>query len=182
MDHVTWRCICGSVEAELPAKGNRIICYCGSCRGFVEDLGFGDRLDAEGGNELFQVAPDGVRIAKGSDQLVWMRLTDKGPLRWYTKCCNTPMVNTLSTRNLPFASFQVHELEPKEALPPVMARVNLKGASGHVDGERGSVLMLVLGLLGGAVKAHVTRRVVDNPFFDASGKPIGPRLDPAVSS
>ncbi|MDA9865410.1 DUF6151 family protein [bacterium] len=179
MDHITWRCTCGEVEATLPSHGNRIICYCGSCRAFVEQLDAGNRLDQQGGNELFQVAPDGVRLTKGIDQLVWMRLTEKGPLRWYAKCCRTPMANTLSSRALPFASFQVHELNPKAALPAVKARVNLAGALGQVDGEKGSLSKLVLGLLGNAAKAHIMRRVAQNPFFGVDGKPVGPRLQPS---
>ena len=173
-----WTCTCGKVAAEVPVRGNHVFCYCKSCREFAEVLGHAERLDTQGGSALFQVSPSDVHFLKGKDQLVWMRLTEKGPLRWYTRCCKTPFANTLSTRTLPFASIQVHELEPKGALPPVKARLNLKGATGHVTGEKGSVLALVMSVLTGAAMAHITRRTADNPFFGADGKPAGAELDP----
>lgn len=174
MTHVTWSCECGQVEATMPAKGNRIICYCESCRAYVAKLGCSDRLDAWGGNELLQTAPQDVTVTKGAEHMVYMRLTEKGPLRWYAECCDTPMVNTLATRSLPFASFQVHDLEPKEALPPLRGMVNLSGATGRIDNvKKAFVPGMIVGLLFGAAKAHLTGKVKKNPFFDASGAPIG---------
>ena len=177
MDHAIWQCGCKAVQAEVPAKGNRILCYCASCREFVERLGKGDRLDSAGGSDLMQVSPDGVHITQGIDHLRWMRLTEKGPVRWYASCCNTPMVNTLATRGLPFASFQTHDLTPKEALPPVRAHVHLKGATQRVEDPKGSFISLVFSLLGSAAKARVTGRWRNNPFFDDDGKLIGSRQE-----
>ncbi len=178
MTHVTWSCECGLVEAEVPAKGNRIICYCESCRAFVVKLGCEDRLDAQGGNELLQTAPDEVSITKGTEHIVHTRLTEKGPMRWYAGCCDTPMANTLPTRTLPFASFQVHDLKPQETLPPLTGMVNLSGATGHIDNvKKASVAGLIGSLLAGAAKAYLTGKVKKHPFFDASGAPIGSRRD-----
>ncbi|MEM8802550.1 MAG: DUF6151 family protein [Pseudomonadota bacterium] len=178
MTHVTWQCDCGLVEAKVPAKGNRIICYCESCRAFVVKLGRGDRLDAQGGSELLQTQPKDVTLVKGAEHLAYTRLTDKGPARWYTRCCNTPMANTLPTRALPFASFQVHNLQPKSALPEVAGMVHLNGATGHIEHvKKASIGGLVASLLAGAFTAYVTGKVKQNPFFDASGAPIGPRQD-----
>ena len=178
MTHLIWSCECGQVEAEVPSKGNRIICYCDSCRTYVEKLGKGDRLVHPGsGNELFQTSPQGVRFKQGTERLRYMRLTEKGPLRWYASCCNTPVANTLSTRTLPFASFQVHDFEDKSKLPPVRAHVNLSGATAHVPKPHGSFYPLVFDILKGAAKAYLTGRVRQNPFFDASGQPVGARQD-----
>ena len=178
MADVTWSCECGLVEAKLPAKGNRIICYCESCRTFVAKLGRADRLDTWGGSELLQTMPQDVTFTKGAEHLVYTRLTDKGPLRWYAGCCDTPMANTLSTRSFPFASFQVHDLQPKDALPPLTGMVNLSGATGHVDPvKKVNTARLMLDLLAGAAKAYLTGTVKKSPFFDASGAPIGPRRD-----
>jgi len=201
MTHVTWQCECSLVEAKVPASGNRIICYCESCREFVAKLGCADRLDDQGGNELLQAQPKEVTITKGTERLVYTRLTEKGPARWYARCCNTPMANTLTTRALPFASFQVHDLEPKDALPPILGAVNLSGATGRVDlaermatptkyrrdtdaiptrkipSQRRTALRFVASVLGTAVSAYLTGKVKQNPFFDASGAPIGPRQD-----
>ena len=178
MDTVTWTCECGLVEARVPARGARVVCYCESCRAFVERLGCADRLDAEGGNDLFQVDPSEVKIVAGADRLAYLRVTEKGPLRWYATCCNTPMANTLATRAVAFASFQSHDLRPQEGLPEVGARVNLRGATGHVEGARGSVWPMILGLLGRTLRGYATGAWRRNPFFDASGKPIAVRADP----
>ena len=180
MVDVTWTCKCGAVEARVPTKGNRIVCYCESCRAFVSKLDAKERLNAQGGSELLQTKPQDVTITKGVEHLVHMHLTPKGPLRWYTRCCGTPMANTLTTRSLPFASFQVHDLEPKNNLPAFKGVVNLGGATGHVENaKRASVLALIASILGGAATAYLSGTVKKNPFFDPSGAPIGPRQDPA---
>ncbi len=109
---------------------------------------------------------------RGTEHLRWMRLTEKGPLRWYASCCDTPMANTLASAKFPFASFQVNELEPKSALPPVRAHVNLIGATAHVSAPKGSILPLMLSLLAKVAKARITGRWRNNPFFDDNDKPI----------
>ena len=174
-----WTCECGSVVAELPEGGTRIVCYCRSCRGFVERLGKGDRLDPAGGNDLLQLAPDGARFLKGVDKLAWMRITEKGPLRWYATCCNTPVANTLATPGIPFASFQTAFVAPQAALGPVRARVHLKGATAHVAGPTGSLLPLFAGVFWRIASARLSGRWRTNPFFGADGKPVAARREPA---
>ncbi|MEO0831290.1 MAG: DUF6151 family protein [Pseudomonadota bacterium] len=181
MDHATWTCDCGAVAAEIPVSGNRLVCYCSSCRGFVEDLNKPERLDAAGGNDLFQVDPRHVRLFKGTEHLRWMKRSPKGPMRWYAACCNTPMANTLSKRALAFASFQVADITPAEKLPDVGARVHLKGALARVEEPLGSVRPMIFSLLGRTVAGLVTGGYRRNPFFDSSGTPIAPRSDPDPS-
>lgn len=182
MQTSTWTCGCGAVEALVPLQGNRIVCYCESCRGFVEALQADERLDPAGGNDLIQVTPSEVAFKKGTEHLRWMKMSKKGPMRWYAVCCGTPMANTLSTRAIAFASFQVHDLAPQNELPEVSARVHLKGALSHVDGPKGSLGPLMRALLGRTVKSWVTGTWKRNPFFDTSGDPIAAREDPVSSS
>lgn len=175
---LTWGCECGAVQAELPTNGVRIVCYCQSCREHATRLGKHDRLDQWGGSDLMQVEPHKVSFTQGAEHLRRFRITEKGPLRWFTGCCNTPVANTLGSKNFPFASFQVHDAAPKDALPEISARVNLKGATSQVDAKSGSVLGLVAKFAGRAVKARINGNWKTNPFFDENGKPIGDRLDP----
>lgn len=177
MDHTIWRCRCKEVEAEVPTDGFRCVCYCKSCRGFAEACDASDQLDKWGGSDLIQVGADKVRIRKGVQNLAWTKMTEKGPLRWYTTCCKTPFVNTLATPALSFASVQVHNIQDQDALPPVRARVNLKGALGHVEGKRGSVWPMIAGLFWRALRARLSGRWRDNPFFDATGKPVAERQE-----
>lgn len=178
MGQATWRCHCGTVEAAVPTSGVRLVCYCASCRGFVERLGKADRLDAAGGNDLLQVAPDQVRFVKGTDHLAWLQITPKGPLRWYATCCGTPMANTVGTRQVPFASFQVADMSPAEHLPEVRARVHTKGAVGPIDGATGGLWPVLIGLAGRVIKARLTGKWRINPFFGQDGRPIAARRSP----
>lgn len=182
MAELTWRCRCEAVEAHLPRQGNRIVCYCKSCRSFVEQFGKAERLQAAGGSDLLQVEPQRVRISKGVEHLRWTQLTSKGPFRWYASCCGTPMANTLPTRAVAFASFQVHDIVETAALPDVRARVHLNGALAHVEPPHGSIRPLVFGLLRNTVKAWIDGGWRRHPFFNAAGKPVGPREDPAPST
>ena len=74
-----WSCSCGKVQGECVAgRGSRLVCYCESCRAFVENQGAGDILDAAGGNDLYQTAPEAFHFTQGTDLLAWTKLTEKG--------------------------------------------------------------------------------------------------------
>ena len=182
MTDLTWTCECGGVEVQVPAEGNRLVCYCESCRAFVETFGKSDRLDEAGGSDLLQVTPEQVSISKGAEHLRYLRLTEKGPLRWYASCCGTPMANTLGSRMVAFASFQTHDLQPQDKLPEIVARVNLKGALQRVKEPLGSARPLITSLIGRSIKSWVTGSWRRNPFFGSDGTPIAKREDPAQST
>ncbi len=168
-----WTCKCGEVEAEAePEKGVRLVCYCASCRKFVERLGAEERLDPAGGSDLWQTAPESVRITKGQANLAWVRLTKKGPLRWYATCCNTPMANTLDGIGLPFMTLQSWDFEDRDALGPVVARVKKKDATAHIEGDMGSMRRVIMAFAGRALKSRLSGGYRRNPFFDGEGKPI----------
>ncbi len=99
------RCRCGKVRGSVDdvarAKVNHGTCYCADCRAFAFFLNRPDILDAHGGTPIVQTAPARVRFTHGAEQLRCMRLSEKGLLRWYSACCNTPMGNMLSPR-VPF--------------------------------------------------------------------------------
>lgn len=182
MVDVTWTCGCGAVEANVPAAGKRLVCYCESCREFVERLGKTERLNAAGGSELLQVAPQEVTFTRGKENLRYLKITEKGPLRWYTSCCGTPMANTLGARWVSFASFQTWEMSPKERLPDQIAHVNLKGALQRVEEPLGSVRPLIAAIVGRTLMSLLTGGGRRNPFFGADGRPIAQREDPPQSS
>jgi hypothetical protein len=67
--------------------------------------------------------------------LACIRLRPKGLLRWYARCCRTPIGNTLATPKLSFVGLLHSCLGPDhesldEVFGPVTARV-------HTDGARG---------------------------------------------
>ncbi len=168
-----WTCNCGEVELSVaPGDGTRIVCYCGSCQRFANDFDAADTLDDAGGADLYQTAPETVKIVKGHNNLNWVKFTPKGPNRWYTTCCNTPMANSLGTRAIPFATILSHNIDDASDLGPVAARVNRKGATGHITGDPGSAGKAIRAFIWRALRSRVSGRYKQNPFFDADGKLI----------
>ncbi|MFT4197494.1 MAG: DUF6151 family protein, partial [Pseudoxanthomonas sp.] len=80
----------------------RATCYCRDCQAFARFLGQPGVLDAHAGTDIVPMAPAGLRITAGFDQVACMSLSPKGLLRWYAACCRTPLANTLRTPGLPY--------------------------------------------------------------------------------
>lgn len=66
-----------------------------------------------------------------------MRLSEKGLLRWYAKCCNTPIGNTLADYRISFIGL-LHDCLTRtgesldESFGPVRARSFTAAAHGNV--------------------------------------------------
>ena len=178
-----WTSRCGSVTAEVETHGGvRAVCYCCSCRDFALRTGAEDALDEAGGSDLYQVAPEAVRFLAGAEHLTWLRLSEKGPLRWYTTCCNTPVANTLGSRAIPFVTLQTHRLSEPSQLPDVSVRVFRRDATARApEGGKGATA-LYLNFAKRALRSWVTGGWRHNPFFDQEGNPIAPRDVSASSS
>jgi hypothetical protein len=142
----------------------------------VESLGAEDILDPAGGNDLVQMAPDAFRITQGQEHLAWTTMTEKGPTRWYTQCCNTPVANTLASPALPFLTLQTAYFTSPERTGTVVARVNKKGATARIEGEMGSMRSVLFAFFSRAVKARLTGSYRKNPFFDTKGQRIAARV------
>lgn len=172
MQPLRWSCTCGEVVAEVMSKGTRVICYCASCQAFARHLGRVDCLDEAGGSDLFQTLPEDVVILSGLEHLDCLRLTDKGPLRWFANCCNTPMCHTGVRRTLPLASLTVGGFSEPDRLGPPIARVNRKTALIRIEEGKGSWKMVVLRFIGRAIESYISLGFRHNPFFDMGGRPI----------
>jgi Family of unknown function (DUF6151) len=187
------RCACGAVHGLLrgvgPERGNRIVCYCDDCQAFAHYLGrAGEILDANGGTDIFQTSPARVAITGGADQLVCVRLTSKGLLRWYAGCCRTPIANTPPSAQLPFVGlihrFADHAGDGRSrdaVLGPVRARLFGRYALGDRRGlnadDRPPVRM-ILRLAASLLAARLRGEHRASPFFDPrSGEPVAaPRV------
>lgn len=192
MGNLTLRCRCGAfigTATQVSAKaGIRGVCYCDDCQAFARYLDAdGTTLDAQGGTDIFQMSPARLTVAQGLERLACVKVTPKGPLRWYADCCRAPIGNTAPTRQLPIvgmilSSVQARPQELDKVLGPVQARVMVRYAKGVVadsaptyDGFPPSHIARMLW------KILVWRIGGDHrrsPFFDSStGKPItSPRL------
>ena len=96
MNH-SLRCTCGKLRGHVsePEKGIHLMCYCKDCQAFANFLGKGaELLDAQGGSDIVAVHPRSVHFTEGQGELACMSLSPNGLLRWYARCCNTPIANT----------------------------------------------------------------------------------------
>ena len=174
------RCRCGTLQGHVRvgARANRGLCYCRDCQAFAHFLGHAaDILDPLGGTDVIQTLPACVQLTAGADALACMRLTPNGLLRWYAKCCNTPVGNTLPNFKLSFVGL-VHSclLDPATSLDasfgPVRMRVNTKGAKGAVRAEPLATVAAALRLVTGMARARLDGTYRRTPFFHADGSPV----------
>jgi hypothetical protein len=174
------RCRCGQVRGLLKATSpsNRCICYCTDCQAFVRHLRAPDVLDSRGGTDIIQVPSSNLVFTQGAENLACLRLTDKGMLRWYSRCCQTPIGNTPADWRIAFVGL-IHTCLSNEnqsletSFGPVSMHVGVKSAIGAVkptasglfSGLAKAVAIIVRGRFGGAYRA--------SPFFNPqTGIPV----------
>lgn len=90
------RCNCGKFQAELRNMkyGTRTICYCKDCQSYAHYLKISNYLLNDlGGTEVIAVRPQQISIIFGKEELSCVSLTESGSLRWFTRCCTTPICN-----------------------------------------------------------------------------------------
>ena len=167
-------CACGKLKGVARGVGrrrvNRVICYCKYCQGYARHLGHEAVLDGDGGTDIWQLSPRRLAFTEGVEHLACLRLTSKGPLRWYAGCCRAPIANTLATSRLPFVGL-VHSAIDRNAEPrpldqllgPVRARLNRPPAMTGVNWR----LFPMLGRYGSMLLFWWLRRdQKHSPFFD----------------
>jgi hypothetical protein len=176
------RCRCGAVRGvardALPSKTNHCFCYCDDCQAFAHCLGRADdMLDAHGGTEITQMSSANIAFTAGADKIAAIRLTEKGLVRWYTSCCNTPIGNTMASGGVPFIGVvRAFIAAPQAALGPIRGRGFAKSAKGGRDAVPKDGLPDVVMLARVFVKLLKWRLRGDHKrsaLFDAAtGKPL----------
>ena len=83
MTHTPFACRCGATEwqIERPKSGLHLICYCADCQTAARHLGTDGVMDAAGGTNILQVAPEQITFTKGAENLGVLRLSPKGLMR-----------------------------------------------------------------------------------------------------
>jgi hypothetical protein len=151
-----------------PRTVNRITCYCDDCQAFAHQLGRADLLNAKGGSDIVQVAPSALSFTRGRDRIVGLRLKPNGLYRWYAKCCNTPVGNTL-TPAVPFVglfaqTFDAPNLDDVIGAPT--GALQGKFAIGEPPkGSTGLNLSVLLGAVGRVLGWRLGRKTWPHPFF-----------------
>lgn len=175
-----FQCRCGTLQGELAAaeQGVRGVCYCRDCRTYAHLLGQPESvLDAWGGTDLVATESRHVRFTAGASSLACVSLSPRGLLRWYARCCDTPIANTPRDWKLPYAGLVHTCLERPDRLensfPRVQARVNTGSAIGTPPADTGRAGMLrYAGLMLRLLASRVRGRFRQSPFFDAQGTPV----------
>jgi len=181
------QCQCGLVRAEIDCRGthNRLICYCTDCQAFgrfvvglretAANSGSGQPiLDAQGGTELLQVAQSKLRFLHGEDQLLAVRLSEKGMIRWYTRCCQTPIGNTMASRGGAFIGL-IHSCLTRPQLNTdfgdKVAQLNTDTALGTPKPPQNGLFRVISSFLWLLISERLSGRYRQSPLFNADGSP-----------
>lgn len=180
------RCRCGAFAGTVEIfrrRGIRVVCYCDDCQAYARALQREDVLDRFGGTDIWQTAPSHVKFTKGLEHLCCLRLSEGGMFRWHTRCCMTPIGNTMAGRRMPFVGI-VHAIMDHsahlrdDALGPAH-RVQGRFAVGGVPpGASANVPFgLIVRSIAFLARGALTGAHRPSPFFDAGGAPaVTPRV------
>lgn len=177
------RCKCGAVQGHVdsPGTSNRVICYCKSCQLFAHYLGNPQAiLDRNGGTQVIQIAASRVSLTSGAENLAAIRLTDRGLVRWYASCCDTPIGNTLENYKFSFVGL-IHSCLNSQALTPsfgeFVARVNTASAVGEPKPTGYGLVKTFARILAIVIPKRLSGEFRITPFFSRSGVPVArPRV------
>lgn len=181
MTDLPLKCRCGTVTGTIrnvsPTRGNHGACCCLSCQRFANHLQpDGSLLDEFGGTEVYQMPLAYLEIDTGHEQLRCLRLTQKGPLRWYTACCRTPIGNTL-TAGFPFLGLiaSIVDGDLTAAAGPITTYVQTQHALKPITGHKaasafppGAVFKIMAMMLSWKLQGLNK----PTPLFDSDGKPV----------
>ena len=174
-------CRCGSFEGHVAGidqpRGNHIVCYCRDCRAFARACGE-DALDDAGGLGLYQTTIGKVAITRGAEHLAAMRMTRRGPVRWYASCCDTALAVTMPSPAIPFSSLVTASVRAdggdERALGPVRGAAFADQAKGkpRVAPLKGAGMLAILANFARLMLGARRRGEHKRSAFHANGKPI----------
>lgn len=175
------QCTCGTLKGFVshPERVNRVVCYCTDCQAFAHFLGSeGEILDANGGTDVIQTVPANVTFTEGQQVLACIRLTEKGLVRWYAKCCNTPLGNTLADYRISFIGL-IHTClkDPNRTLDESFGPVRIwsftKGAKTPVKSRPIAMMAGMLRIMSMLIRACISGDYKRTPLFvPHTGAPV----------
>jgi hypothetical protein len=180
------RCQCGMLQGHVSHTETvcRGVCYCKDCQAYAHFLGKpGEILDEMGGSDVIATLPQYVTFTQGIESLTCMSLSDRGMLRWYASCCNTPIGNTardfkVSHVGLLHNCLQDPSSNLDSAFGPVRMRVGMKSAKGTPQAMGTSTTISILRFMARLIRARLDGSYKRTPFFDPANG--GPRVSPQV--
>jgi len=177
------QCRCGSLRGLLsqPQRAFHGICYCKDCRAYAKHLGVMSRThDAQGGAEFVATQAKYVSFSEGTQHLACLSLSEKGLLRWYAKCCTTPIGGTPRNWKAPYVGL-VHtclKSDPvafERTFPQLQMRVNTGSAIKTPPGLTIKTIVSLSSLMPRIIGDGITGAYKITPFFRLpAGEPISP--------
>lgn len=178
------RCQCGTLQGHVSHTETvcRGVCYCKDCQAYAHFLGKADEILGEmGGSDVVATLPQHVTFTQGVERLTCMSLSDKGMLRWYASCCNTPIGNTardfkVSHVGLLHNCLRDPSASLDDAFGPVRMRVGMKSAKGTPKAMALSTTVSILRFMARLIRARLDGSYKKTPFFDPETG--APRVSP----
>ena len=181
MPEIKLKCSCGIVRGKTKrvndSSGTRIVCCCDDCQSFAQFLNQESSvLDQYGGTDIFQMPISNLKITKGIEQISSVRLSANGMYRWYTKCCNTPIGNSMGS-GVPFIgvihNFMDNASTRDQELGKNRGYIQTKFARQEVPADlKGSFLKIIFRSLSKLIVWKIKGLNKPSVFFDDNGKPI----------
>lgn len=171
------QCQCGSLTGEVSNTHATMhaVCYCIDCRTYAFHLGKAESvLNTLGGTEIIATQAKYVSLHNGIQNLACLSLSPNGLLRWYAKCCGTPIANTPRDWHLPYVGL-VHSClaKPLESdFPAAQIHVNTKSAKGKLPSMRLRQITTLLCFFPKIFIARLTGSYRQTPFFSPAGVPF----------
>jgi hypothetical protein len=175
------QCRCGHLTgtvAQTP-RVTRVTCYCRDCQAYAHALGLPEAiLDDIGGTDIVATLQQYVRLIKGTDSLACLSLSDRGLLRWYARCCDTPIANTARSPKLSYVGLVHTCLGPSQrsldaAFGPTSMPVNTTHAKAPVAARTFTALTSVARIFASVARARLDGSYKQSPFFvEALGTPV----------
>lgn len=179
MNH-RFQCQCGALRGHVGNlhRAIRGVCYCKDCRAYSQHLGKqGVAHDSAGGTEFVATQAMDVTFEGDTQQLACLSLSKSGLLRWYAKCCNTPIANTTRNWKFPYVGLLHTCLNADPALfeqsfPKLQMRVNTGSARQAPPGMKLGTATALLGFMPRVIASGINGAYKQTPFFlPPSGAP-----------
>ncbi|WP_397533158.1 DUF6151 family protein [Roseateles sp.] len=173
-------CKCGAVRGQIShaERAIRGVCYCKDCRAYASHLGIQSLThDALGGADFVATLAKYVTLSDGLQHLACLSLSSSGLMRWYAKCCDTPIGNTPRNWKVAYVGSvrTCLDSEPgayERSFGDVQMRTNTASAKQAPPGLALKTISTLAGFIPRLVAGSVTGAYKATPFFTSAGTPV----------
>ena len=171
------RCFCGKVNGVLKIVKKDLFyaqCFCCDCQNYAKHLESEDKiLDQYGASSLIQTYPKYLTLLEGKEHINCVQIKEKGLLRWYANCCNSPLANTMTNPRVPFISIstQVLKFKSKEEKERLLGPVSVKAFAMYAKGKKPKnshdrfPKSYMISMLYFMLRGAITGKFKPHPFF-----------------